>query len=299
MNVPDKNHTRIGFAGLGLMGSALVHRLTAEGWRVRVWNRTPQRSREFPELGLGVEKTPSDLAANSDIVLSSPSNDQAVRDVYLGKNGIFGKPKPGLIVLEMSTISPQACEELHARAKTLGVHLLDIPIAGSTPAVEAGSITLLAGGSKEVFDSCSPLFESIAKQWFLMGPAGSGIRMKLAVNLLLGVGMQAIAESVSFGESLGLQRETLLSVLSKTAVIGPAFVGKFDKIQRNDYSPQFPLKHMNKDLALVLEEALGKSLSLPAAEAAYQVTSEVAKQKGDLDLSVITPFMAEKKRAKP
>ncbi len=296
MTVIDKNQIRIGFAGLGLMGNALVHRLVSGGWNLRVWNRSPQRAQEFQKLGIKVDQTPSELAANVNLVISSLANDEAAREVYLGKNGILEKPKPGLIVLEMSTLSPSASGELHARAKELGVHLMDIPISGSTPAVKAGTITLLAGGSREIFESCVPLYETIAKQWYLMGPAGSGVQMKLVVNLLLGLGMQAIAESVSLGEGLGLERDILLSVLSKTAVIGPAFVGKFDKIQRSDYSPQFPLRLMNKDLGLVLTEAHEKKLFLPAAEAAYQVTSEVAKEKGDLDLSVIIPFVTEKRR---
>ncbi len=288
----DKTKTKIGFAGLGLMGSAFVQRLAEQGWSVRIWNRSLEKTQHFAGKGIPVEKTPTDLAANSDVVLSSLMNDEAAKAVYLGPNGIFSKSKPGLIVLEMSTLTPSVSEELHAKAKSLGIQMLDIPVAGSTPAVKAGAVTLLAGGSKELFDACVPIYESIAKQWFLMGPAGSGVRMKLVVNLLLGVGMEAIAESISLGKSLGIDFETLLSVLSKTAVIGPAFVGKFEKIRTEDYSPQFPLRLMNKDLGLVLKAAEGQNLSLPAAEAAYQITSQVTKEKGDLDLSVITTFLA-------
>jgi 3-hydroxyisobutyrate dehydrogenase-like beta-hydroxyacid dehydrogenase len=295
MIIIDKNKTRVGFAGLGLMGNALVHRLADGGWNLRVWNRSPQRTEEFKNRGMAVDPTPAELAANADLIMSSLANDQAALEVYLGMDGIFTKAKSGSIILEMSTLSPQVSLVLHAKAKDMGIHLLDIPIAGSTPAVKAGTITLLAGGSKEVFDACVPLFETIAKQWFLMGPAGSGAQMKLVVNLLLGVGMQAIAESVSLGESLGIDRNTLLSVLSKTAVIGPAFVGKFDKIQKGDYSPQFPLRLMHKDLGLVLKEAHKTGIALPAAAAAHQVTGEIVKDKGDLDLSAITPWVARKK----
>jgi 3-hydroxyisobutyrate dehydrogenase-like beta-hydroxyacid dehydrogenase len=297
MPLIDKTQTKIGFAGLGLMGSHLVHRLSDQGWNVRVWNRSPERAREFSDRHLTVEKTLSDLVGYSDVIMSSLANDQAVREVYLGEKGIFAHPKPGLIILEMSTVTPSVSEELHIKAQTLGIGFLDIPISGSTPAVKTGSITLLGGGSPEVFEDCVPLYESLAKQWFLMGPAGSGARMKLVANLLLGVGMEAIAESISLGESMGLRPETLLTVLSKLAVIGPAFVGKFERIQRNDYSPQFPLRLMDKDLGLVLKEAGDKNLFLPATEAAYQVTREVVKEKGDLDLSAVTPFVVETRRA--
>lgn len=133
-------------------------------------------------------------------------------------------------------------------------------ISGSTPAVEAGTITLLAGGDQSTFEKCMSIYESIAKQWFLIGPGSSGVQMKLVVNFLLGVDMQAIAEAVSLGEHLRIDRNVLLDVLSKTAVIPPAFGGKLKKIKENDYSPEFPLRLMSKDMNLVMEP---QSLRVP------------------------------------
>ena len=123
MALIDKNQTRIGFAGLGLMGNALVHRLVPGGWHLRVWNRTPQRAQEFRELGLEVDPTPSQLAANVDLVMSGLANDQAAREVYLGKAGIFEKPKPGLIILEMSTLSPKPAYRHQRNELFLGMRI--------------------------------------------------------------------------------------------------------------------------------------------------------------------------------
>jgi 3-hydroxyisobutyrate dehydrogenase-like beta-hydroxyacid dehydrogenase len=293
MNPPHKSKTKIGFAGLGHLGGAIAHRLNEQGWQVTAWNRTPEKAMA---LGLRLATSPVELVAQSDVVLSCLANDEAAKAVYLGPQGICSKPKPGLVVLEMSTLSPETSLELHAKAQSLNIQMLDLPVLGSTPAVKAGAITLVAGGDKTLFDSCVPIYESLAKQWFLMGPAGSGARMKLVVNLMLGVGMEALAEALALGKGLGLDFETLLSVLSKTAVIAPAFLGKFEKIQKGDYSPQFPLRLMDKDLGLVLKAAQAKNLSLPAAQAARQMTAEVAKEKGDLDLSVITPFVIENRK---
>jgi 3-hydroxyisobutyrate dehydrogenase-like beta-hydroxyacid dehydrogenase len=191
----------------------------------------------------------------------------------------------------MSTISPELSRDLHREARTKGVNFLDVAISGSTPAVEAGTITLLGGGDPNTFEQCVPLFESIAKQWFLIGPASSGVRMKLVVNLLLGLDMQAIAEAVSLGEHLEIDRNVLLEVLSKTAVVAPAMAGKFRKIKDNDYSPEFPLRLMSKDMDLVMDAASASGANLPAASVAQSVLASNVSTSGDLDLSAITPFV--------
>jgi 3-hydroxyisobutyrate dehydrogenase-like beta-hydroxyacid dehydrogenase len=233
----------------------------------------------------------ADLVVGSDVVLSSLANDEAVYSVYFGRGGVFSAAKRGAIILEMSTISPELSRLLHRQACTLGISFLDLAVSGSTPAVEAGTITLLAGGDQKTFDQCAPIYESIAKQWFLMGPGSSGVQMKLVVNLLLGLDMQAIAEAVSLGEHLKIDRNVMLDVLSRTAVIPPAFVGKFQKIKNGDYSPEFPLRLMSKDMDLAMNAARSSGAVLPAAAAAQSVLASNITANGDLDLAAITPFV--------
>src|SRR5439155_11501794 len=129
-------------------------------------------------------------------------------------------------VLEMSTITPNTSRELHALGTKLGVNVMDVAISGSTPAVEQGTVTLLAGGDPEVFQAAGPIFRTFASHSFLMGPAGSGTSMKLVVNTVLGVGMQAIAEAIALGEAAGIDRNRLLEILSQTAVVATAHAGK-------------------------------------------------------------------------
>jgi len=233
----NKRTSKIGFIGLGLMGSRLTERLHSSGWNVQAWDRSPEPSRAMSEKGIPIAESLVKLLADSDVVISCLANDAAVHSVYCDRAGVFFAAKPSTILLEMSTISPQLSRLLHQEASSEGLSLLDLAISGSTPAVEAGKITLLAGGDRNTFEQCIPIFKSIAKQWFLLGGGSSGIQMKLVVNLLLGVEMQAIAEAVSLGEHLQLNRDVLLDVLSKTAVIAPAFLGKFQKIRNSDYSP--------------------------------------------------------------
>ncbi len=141
------------------------------------------------------------------------------------------------------------------------VSVLDVPISGSTPAAEQGTLTLFGGGDEKIFHNAEPIFRAVAQQYFYLGPCGSGTTMKLVVNTLLGVGMQAIAEAVALGQKAGLNRDRLFEVLSHTAVIAPAHAGKLAKAARNDYTPQFAIRLMNKDFRLILETA-AKSCAL-------------------------------------
>jgi 3-hydroxyisobutyrate dehydrogenase-like beta-hydroxyacid dehydrogenase len=287
----DKLTAQVGFIGLGLMGSRLTRRLDSFGWHIRAWNRTPKHADELNDRGIDIAPSIADLAAGADVVLSSLANDAAVRSVYLDEGGVFATAKVGTVVLEMSTISPVLSRQLHQEALSRGFRFLDVAISGSTPAVEAGTITLLAGGDKDTFEQCVPIFEALAKQWFLIGPGSSGVKMKLVVNLLLGLDMEAIAEAVSLGEHLQIDRDVLLDVLSKTAVVAPAMAGKFRKIKDDDYSPEFPLRLMSKDMDLVMDAATMSGADLPAASAAQTVLACNVPANGNLDLSAITPYV--------
>jgi 3-hydroxyisobutyrate dehydrogenase-like beta-hydroxyacid dehydrogenase len=287
----DKLKAQVGFIGLGLMGSRLARRLHTAGWNIRAWNRSPKPANELKLTGISIAPSLAALVADSGVILSSLANDEAVRSIYLDKGGVFSAAKPGTIVLEMSTISPELSRRLHLEASERGVKFLDVAISGSTPAVDAGAITLLAGGDKDTFEQCVPIFESIARQWFLIGPGSSGVQMKLVVNLLLGIDMQAIAEAVSLGEHLQIDRNVLLDVLSKTAVVAPAMAGKFRKIKDGDYSPEFPLRLMSKDMDLVMNAAMTSGADLPAGSVAQTVLACNVPTSGNLDLAAITPYV--------
>jgi 3-hydroxyisobutyrate dehydrogenase-like beta-hydroxyacid dehydrogenase len=198
-NTINKRTTRIGFIGLGLMGSRLARRLHSSGWNVQAWNRSPGPAKSLGRDGVVISSSVAKLVADSDVILSSLTDDAAVHSVYFDSGGVFSSAKPGTIILEMSTISPELSRFLHKEASVRGVDLLDLAISGSTPAVEAGAVTLLAGGDQNTFEKCTSIYQAIAKQWFFIGPGSSGILMKLVVNLLLGVDMLAIAEAVSLG----------------------------------------------------------------------------------------------------
>ena len=283
---PDQ--VKLGFIGMGNMGSRIAQRLLDHEYQLAVYDVDTSKSGAIRAQGGTVAKNIVELARTADVILSCLTNDEAVRSAYTGTEGVFAGSRAGTVVLEMSTISPESSRELHRLGAKEGVEVLDVAISGSTPAAEQGILTLLVGGNRELFGAAEPIFQAIAKQYFLLGGPGSGTAMKLVVNTLLGVGMQAIAEAVAFGEKVGLDRERLLEVLSKTAVIAPAHVGKLARIAINDYDPQFPLRLMNKDFQLILAAAAKEQFRMPATEAAFHVNSdELARNNKEEDFSAV------------
>jgi 3-hydroxyisobutyrate dehydrogenase len=277
------------------MGSRLTRRLHSAGWDIHAWNRSRKPIDQLEKTGVPIAASIAGLVAESDVILSSLANDAAVRSVYFDKGGVFSASEPGSIILEMSTISPELSCLLHREADKRGLNLLDLAVSGSTPAVESGTVTLLAGGDRTTFEQCVPIYRSIARQWFLIGPGSSGIQMKLVVNLLLGLDMQAIAEAVSLGEHLQINRDILLDVLSKTAVTPPAILGKIQKIKSGDYTPEFPLRLMSKDMDLAMNAARDSGADLPAATVAQSILSSRVSAIGDLDLAAIAPYVIGRK----
>jgi len=287
------DNVKLGFIGLGNMGSRIAQRLLDHGYPLVAYDRDIVKAAAVAAEGGFTAKNILELVRTTDVILSCLTNDEAVQSVYTGPAGVFAEARPGTVVLEMSTISPESSRELHRLGAKSGIEVLDVAISGSTPAAEQGILTLLAGGNQDLFRASEPIFQAIAKQYFLLGGSGSGTAMKLVVNTLLGIGMQAIAEAVVLGETAGLNRERLLEVLSKTAVIAPAHVGKLARVAINDYTPQFPLRLMNKDFQLILKAAAEAHIPLPATEAAFHVNSEELARQDEDDFSSVLRRMEE------
>jgi 3-hydroxyisobutyrate dehydrogenase-like beta-hydroxyacid dehydrogenase len=288
----------LGFIGIGAMGSRLVRRLRDHGYPVTVYNRSRSKAEALLPYGVSVAESLAQLGTSADVILSCLSDDDAVRNAYFGSDGILAGSRPGKVVLEMSTISPETSRELHAQAAKHGVNVMDVAISGSTPAVEQGTVRLLVGGDAEMFQAAEPIFQALTTHYFLMGPSGAGTSMKLVVNTLLGVGMQAIAEGVALGEAEGLERNRLLYVLSQTTVVPPAHLGKLVRIEHDDYSPQFGVGLMNKDFRLVLEAARSSNLQLPATAAAFEVNYAAFMEDPDADLSSVVRYMENSAESK-
>ena len=278
---------RLGFIGIGYMGRPIARRLLEAGFKLTAYDRDPNKADELVRYGGTVAQSVSELSSSCDVLLSCLPSDQAVLDIYRGSGGVFAHARPGSVIIDMSTVYPETSQELSKRGSERGVEVLDVTMSGSTPTAENGLLTLFGGGNKERFDSAESIFRVIAKNYFYLGPSGSGATMKLVVNALLGIGMQAIAEAVALGEKAGLDRNRLLDVLSQTAVVAPAHAGKLQRAKKSDYSPQFPIRLMNKDFGLIFNLAAAVGARMPAAGAAFEINARQSDKGAEQDFSAV------------
>jgi 3-hydroxyisobutyrate dehydrogenase-like beta-hydroxyacid dehydrogenase len=288
-----KDRNKLGFIGIGAMGLRMARRLLEHGFHVTVFDRDASKANTLIESGGTVARSIADLASGADVVLSSLPNDGVVRSVYTGSEGVLEHIRRGSMIIEMSTVSPETSRELYRLASARGVSVLDVPVSGSTPAAEQGLLTLLGGGDEDSFNTAQAIFDAIGRQHFYLGPSGSGATMKLVVNSLLGVGMQAIAEAIVLGENAGLDRHRLFDVLSKTAVIAPAHVGKLAKALDHDYRPEFAVGLMNKDFRLILDTAAAVRAPMPTAAAAFPINNAEFADHPDYDFCAVIDRMED------
>jgi 3-hydroxyisobutyrate dehydrogenase len=294
MNPITAEKNKLGFLGVGYMGHPIVQRLLESGFKVAAYDRELSKAEELIRYGGTVAESVAQLSSTCDVLLSCLPSDEAVLDVYKGPEGAFANALRGALVIDMSTVNPQTSLELSKLGSERGVDVLDVTISGSTPAAEQGALILFGGGDRGCFSAAESIFRVIARKHFYLGATGSGAIMKLVVNALLGIGMQAIAEAVAFGEKSGLDRNRLLDVLSQTAVVAPAHVGKLLKAMRNDYSPQFPLRLMHKDFGLILSLAAAAGADMPATRAAFEVNSAQSARGPEQDFSAVILEMEER-----
>jgi 3-hydroxyisobutyrate dehydrogenase-like beta-hydroxyacid dehydrogenase len=282
-----QENSRLGFIGIGYMGRPIARRLRESGFKLTAYDRNPSKAQELVQYGGTVAQSVSELSASCNVVLSCLPSDEAVLNIYGGPNGVFANARPGALVIDLSTVYPEISRQLSRLGSEHGVEVLDVTISGSTPAAENGLLALFGGGNKECFEGAESIFRVIAHKYFYLGPTGSGATMKLVVNSLLGIGMQAIAEGVALGEKAGLDRNRLLDVLSQTAVVAPAHAGKLQRAMKSDYSPQFPIRLMNKDFGLILDLAAAVGARMPAAGAAFEVNARQSEQEQEQDFSAV------------
>jgi 3-hydroxyisobutyrate dehydrogenase-like beta-hydroxyacid dehydrogenase len=185
----SQDHSKLGFIGIGAMGLRIAGRLLKHGFHVTAFDRDTAKANALIESGGTVAHSIAELASGADVVLSSLPNDEVVRSVYTGPQGVLEHIRRGSMIIEMSTVSPETSREMYRLGSARGLSVLDVPVSGSTPAAEQGLLTLLGGGDEDSFNAAQSIFTAIGRQHFYLGPSGSGNTMKLVVNTLLGVGM--------------------------------------------------------------------------------------------------------------
>ena len=291
----NRSGVRLGFIGLGAMGGRMARRLLAAGYDLTVYNRTRGRTRPLEQSGAKVADTPGALAAGADVVLSSLADDAALEEVMFGPDGALASARPGTVFVDLSTVSPGTSRRLYEAGLAKGIAVLDAPVSGSTPQAEQGQLVIFVGGEETAYHTSEPIFAELGREAVYMGPAGAGTAMKLCVNALLGLGLQALAEAIALGLKSGLPRERFLQVLGDTTVLSPSQKSKLENARKGEYPATFPLRLMFKDFSLIEQRALALSVPMPLTAAAAQVTAvEHAREsaaEGDEDFSVVIRTM--------
>jgi 3-hydroxyisobutyrate dehydrogenase-like beta-hydroxyacid dehydrogenase len=286
----------VGVIGLGLMGKPIAANLLKKGFSVTVWNRTASRADELVAQGAHLAKSPREAAAASDVLITIVSDPPAVEQILHGPDGVLAGLRRGSVLVESSTISPELARKTAAECAERGVEYLDAPVTGGTWGAEKGELVMMVGGSAETIARVEPAFAAIAKRWFHIGPNGSGQTIKLAMNLLLALEVDAFAEALALATAGGVPGESVVEVMQSSMGRSPLLDVKAPMLIEGKYPPSFPLRLMHKDVALALDLAKELGVSLPAGTAAREVYSSVLKAaQEDLDYAAIGRYWAKAK----
>ena len=270
---------RVAFLGLGIMGRPMAANLAKAGHEVSVWNRTPGKTVE----GARIADTPADAARDAEVVWMCVSDTRAVETLLFGPQGVESSIGAGAMVVDSSTISPSAEHEFAERLRAKGVDYVDAPVTGSKVAAESGNLIFMVGGDEAVLAKIDPLFKAMGKQVFRMGETSKGQAAKLVMNLQIALIYEGFAEALTLATKLGVNVDKLLPLIQASMVKSGVVEYKAPFVMRRDFTPNFPLRLMLKDIHLALAAAKEARVKLPALETVEEVY-EMAAEEGHEDL---------------
>ncbi len=270
---------RVAFLGLGIMGHAMATNLVKAGHEVTVWNRTPGKMVE----GAGIAPTPAAAVQGAEVVWMCVSDTAAVEKILSGPDGVEQSLAGGMIVADSSTISPSATVKFAERVRARGADYVDAPMTGSKIGAADGTLIFMVGGDEATIDRLNPLFAAMGKKIFRMGETGKGQATKLAMNLQIALIFEGFAEALTLATKLGVDPRQLVSLIEATMVRSGVVEYKAPFVLQRDFTPNFPLRLMHKDILLTLEAAKEARVKLPALETVEEIY-EMATEDGHRDL---------------
>ncbi|MBG6061803.1 3-hydroxyisobutyrate dehydrogenase [Flavobacterium sp. CG_9.1] len=285
------NTLKLGWVGLGNMGNPMVLNLLKAGFEVTVFNRT--KDKEAPLLAEGATAATSlqHLMETADVVVTMLSNDAAVKEVFEGPTGLLAAAIPGKTIINMSTVAPETSRYLHTLCQLHQVHFIDAPVSGSVKPAQDGTLVILVGASNEDFETAQPLFDALGKIAIHVGAPGVASTAKLAINYLLGLNLQGIAETVLFAEKNGVNKEDMLNIINQGACGNGITNIKTPSILNDSFPAAFALKHLVKDLRLAKEAGLDSPLIHPLYDSYAAAEQEGL---GDQDVMAIISSLKNK-----
>jgi 3-hydroxyisobutyrate dehydrogenase len=287
----------VAILGLGIMGSGMARRLLSASFPLAVYNRNRDKCIPLGEAGAFVAATPREAATRGQIILSMVADDVASRAVWLGETGALAGASPSSVLIESSTLSIGWVHQLSAKAAELGCHFLDAPVTGTKPHAASGELLFLVGGSTETLEVARPVLSVLGRDVIHLGPVGSGASMKLINNFLCGIQAASFAEAMDLIDAGGLDRGKAVAILTGGAP-GSGIVKRVaERTMANDFTPNFALRWMAKDISYALDSASRKGVSLPIAAAALTAFQQaIAQGHGDEDFSAVTKSREQRTR---
>jgi 3-hydroxyisobutyrate dehydrogenase-like beta-hydroxyacid dehydrogenase len=283
---------RIAFLGLGIMGRPMAQNLVKAGHQLTVWNRSPGKVVD----GAITSPTPEEAAQGAEIVWICVSDTKAVEQVLFGKDGAAESVKPGTIVVDSSTILPSASLKFAQLIRKKGADFVDAPVTGSKVGAESGQLIFIVGARPETFDKLQPLFKAMGKSVVRVGENGKGLAAKLSMNLMIALTYEGFAEALVLAEKQNVDLQALLSLINQSMVRSGVVEYKAPFVMQRDFSANFPLRLMHKDIHLMLEAARNNGVKLPGLETVDEVYKASVKE-GHADLDYAATLLTLEKSA--
>jgi 3-hydroxyisobutyrate dehydrogenase-like beta-hydroxyacid dehydrogenase len=284
---------RLGFIGLGVMGSHMVQRLLAAGHMVTGYNRTRAKAQALLQRGMLWGETPAQVARTAEVVLSMVANTEALEAVTAGAQGLLAGLRPGTIFVDMSTVSPAFSRSVAAQVAAQGAHMLDAPVSGSVTTLEEGRLSLMVGGDRAAYERVLPILRDIGPKVTYVGGNGLAAAMKIATNLSLAVQMLAFSEGVLLAEKSGIPRDTAVEVLLNSVIASPMLKYRGPFVLSHPEEAWFDVDMMQKDLLLALE--MGRDLDVPLPTTALSnqfLTAARGMGLADKDFAILFEVLA-------
>jgi len=273
---------KVSFVGLGVMGYPMAGYISKAGHNVTVYNRTKSKAEKWIKEYKGkIAETPEEAAKDSDFVFTCVGNDDDLREVVIGKKGIFNTIKKNSIYIDNTTASAKVAKEFYLKAKNLGVGFLDAPVSGGQAGAEKGALTVMVGGDKEVFEKAQPVISCYSKKVKLLGPSGSGQLAKMVNQISIAGLVQGLSEAINFGLNAGLKMEDVIEVISKGAAQSWQMDNRYKTMIDDKFEFGFAVDWMRKDLKIALDESKKNNSPLPIAKIVDGYYEEIQKMGGN------------------
>ena len=265
---------RVAFLGLGIMGRPMASNLAKAGHDVTVWNRTAGKDVE----GAKTASSPAEAAQGAEVVWTCVSDTKAVDDILFGAQGVQYSLTAGQVIVDSSTISPSSTRQFAQRVGAKGVQYVDAPVTGSKVGAESGTLIFIVGGPEAAIEKVKPLFAATGKKFFRMGETGKGQAAKLAMNLQIAMIYEGFAEALTLAAKLGIDAETMMPLIDASMVHSGVVEYKAPFVLQRDFSPNFPLRLMLKDIRLALAAAKEARVKLPGLETVEEIYDMAAEE---------------------